>query len=193
MHGWPRSALGALVLSGRRPSTIAHARRDRRPMVLGACPQDHCHPINQSSFSQSFNLVWRALNPGERREVMTREAHLAPVGQETHVFDGSDIPKKVEILTADAFASAAGNSFLRSVTLIRADSPPTHWLTTAFPGLGRIISGPDPILTEGLGADIYPDMVVGVQAKASILAPNLKCGTSAITGVVILQKIPERA
>ncbi len=136
-----------------------------------------------------FQSCMEGAELGERREVMAREEHLAPLSHETYVFDSSDKPTKVDILTADAFASAVGDSVLRSVSLTRADNPLTHRLATAFPGLGKIVPEPDPILTEGLGADMYPGMFVGVQAKASILAPNTKCGTSATTGVVIL---PER-
>jgi hypothetical protein len=124
--------------------------------------------------------------PGERREVMTREEHLAPLSDETFVFDRSYKPTKVDILTADAFASAAEDSVLRSVTLTRADNPLTKRLAKEFPSFEQTAPESDPLRTQGLGADMNPGMFVGVQAKAFILASNTKCGTSATVGVVIL-------
>lgn len=124
--------------------------------------------------------------PGEQLDAMTMNGHFAARSEETYVFNNVRAPTQVDVLTPDAFASAGSEPILRSVTLTRADSPPTNNLAKAFPGLEKIASLPDGMRAGEIRGAIFPGMFLGVQAEATILAPNTKCGTDAAGGVVIL-------
>ena len=104
---------------------------------------------------------------------------------ETYVFDNSDSPTKVDVLTGNAFTkSNDGPLALKSVSVVRTDAPvATHRLVEAFPGMAKIV--PDD-QQRSLGADIFPGSFMGVRAEASQLAANTKCGTSATSGIVVL-------
>lgn len=106
-------------------------------------------------------------------------------GNETYVFDSSDAPTKVDVLTGNAFTEPNDSPLvLKSVSVARTDAPTaTHRLAEAFPGLAKIVPDNQHM---GLGADIYPGSFIGVRAEASQLAANTNCGTSATSGVVIL-------
>lgn len=104
---------------------------------------------------------------------------------ETYVFDSSDAPTKVDVLTGNAFTEPNDRLLvLKSVSVVRTDAPPaTHRLAEAFPGMAKIL--PDD-QQRSLGADIFPGSFIGVRAEASQLAASTKCGTSATSGIVIL-------
>lgn len=137
-------------------------------------------------FPEFETCMDKAAMLGESRDAMHSEGGFSPKSGETFVFNSSEVPTKVDILAANAFASSTDGPLLESVALTRMDTPLTHNLATAFPGLAKIAPISDQMTGDRLGGDIFAGNFLGIQARATILAQNTKCGTNATTGVVIL-------
>jgi len=139
-------------------------------------------------FPEFDSCIDTAAIPGESREVMHPNGVFEPQSHETFVFNSSESPTLVDILAANTFTSPTDQSILQSVILTRADVPLTHNLAIAFPGLAKMAPDPDQPATGVPGGDVFAGNFLGVQARATILASNTKCGTNAVTGVVILSE-----